>query len=145
MATPRNYRLIDITAIANALPVSPRTDKAILRIFGKRLLRMEAAAKLFKMALDGIANCRPRVMNGHTNAIVEAMVANPSLARVLNPDVEALLYSVAKLVNKTSDYYNLVGHEFYYSKRPPVIKGVDQKLFGYRLCVIYDVRVNDGC
>lgn len=144
MTTPRNYRLIDITAIANALPVSSKLDVVVYRIFGKRMLRMDVAAKMLQIALEVISANRTKVMNGNTHTIVELMAQRPMLARVMSSDVNALMYNVAKLVNKTSDYYNLVGHEFYYSKRPPTIKGVDQKLFGYRLCAIYDVRVSDG-
>lgn len=141
---PKNYRLIDITTIANAIPISPKADVVTYRIFGKRMLRMEVAAKLFQIALEAIAANRAKVMNGNTHTIVELMAQRPMLARVMTADVNSLLYNVAKLINKTSDYYNLVGHDFYYSKKPPVLKGVDQKLFGYRLCVIYDVRANDG-
>ena len=99
---------------------------------------------MLQIALEAISANRTKVMNGNTHTIVELMAQRPILARVMSSDVNALMYNVAKLVNKTSDYYNLVGHEFYYSKRPPTIKGVDQKLFGYRLCAIYDVRVSDG-
>lgn len=140
----RSYRLIDITAIANAIPVSAKMDTVVYRIFGKRMLRMEVAAKMLQIALEVIAANRTKVMNGNTHTIVELMAQRPMLARVMSADVNALMYNVAKLVNKTSDYYNLVGHEFYYSSKPPTVKGVDQKLFGYRLCVIYDVRAGDG-
>lgn len=140
----RSFRLIDITAIANSIPITNRTDMAVQRIFGKRLPRMEVAAKMLQIALEAIASNRSKVISGNTHSIVELMAARPMLARVMNADVNALMYNVATVVNKSSEYYNLVGHSFYYSSKPPTIKGVDQKLFGYRLCVIYDVRADDG-
>lgn len=140
----KRYMLFDVTTIANSIPITTRTDIAVQRIFGKRMPRMEVAAKMFQIALEAIAANRSKVISGNTHSIVELMAQRPMLARVMNADVNALMYNVAKVVNKSSDYYNHVGHSFYYSSKPPTVKGVDQKLFGYRLCVIYDVRAGDG-
>lgn len=140
----KHFVLFDITLIANSIPVTSKTDTAVHRIFGKRMLRMEVASKLLQIALEAIAENRAKVMSGDTNTIVALMAQRPMLSRVMNSDVAALVYNVAKIVNKSSNFYNLVGHNFYYSAKAPKIVGIDQRLFGYRLCVTYDVRAVDG-
>ena len=67
MTTPRNYRLIDITAIANALPVSSKLDVVVYRIFGKRMLRKDVAAKMLQIALEAISANRTKVTVSYTH------------------------------------------------------------------------------
>ena len=141
---PKRQVLFDITKIIRAIPHSSNMDMAIRRIFGDRISRDDALAKLTQVILEVIATNKAKVMAGYKQTIVELAVRHEFLNKRWSREAEQLVFQLASALGKSSDYARLVGEQFYYSRTPGRVISVEQKLFGTRLCVLYEVETGNG-